>query len=54
MIDLINRPSYLKKLMGFANTDLIKIVTGVRRCGKSTLFILLRQYLIKEKGIKQE
>jgi predicted AAA+ superfamily ATPase len=52
--DLIYRPSYLKKLIGFINTDLIKIVTGVRRCGKSTLFVLFQQYLIKEKGVTQE
>ena len=37
---MINRPQYLKELLSFKDTDLIKIVTGVRRSGKSTLFDL--------------
>jgi predicted AAA+ superfamily ATPase len=53
-MSLINRPEYLKKLKGFVNTDLIKIVTGVRRCGKSTLFRLLQEWLKKEKGVLPE
>ncbi|MDR1123947.1 MAG: ATP-binding protein [Elusimicrobiota bacterium] len=54
MQNLINRPLYLEKLKGFLHTDLIKIITGVRRCGKSTLFVLFRQYLEKEKAVKPE
>jgi predicted AAA+ superfamily ATPase len=37
---MINRPEYLKKMLVFKDKHLIKIVTGVRRCGKSTLFEL--------------
>ena len=34
----VKRPEYLKRLLAFKDKQLIKIVTGVRRCGKSTLF----------------
>jgi predicted AAA+ superfamily ATPase len=44
---MIDRPEYLKKLLGFKDTQLIKIVTGVRRCGKSTLFELYQTELSK-------
>ncbi|MDR0646122.1 MAG: ATP-binding protein [Elusimicrobiota bacterium] len=54
MQNLINRPLYLEKLKGFLNTDLIKIITGVRRSGKSTLFILFQQYLENEKAVNSE
>jgi predicted AAA+ superfamily ATPase len=50
---LINRPVYLEKLAAFEKTDLIKVVTGVRRCGKSTLFKLFQKELI-DKGISKE
>ncbi|MDR1893663.1 MAG: ATP-binding protein, partial [Spirochaetales bacterium] len=44
---MIERPEYLKKLISFRDKQLIKIVTGVRRCGKSTLFLLFQDYLVK-------
>jgi len=50
---MINRPEYLERLFGFKDTQLIKIVTGVRRCGKSTLFELYQALLVKL-GIEQE
>ena len=34
---LIARPAYLEQLISWKDTDLIKVVTGVRRCGKSVL-----------------
>ena len=37
-IIMIDRPNYLEELISFKDKDLIKIVTGIRRCGKSTLF----------------
>ncbi len=40
------RPNYLKELISFKEKDLIKIVTGIRRCGKSTLFDLYIEYLL--------
>ena len=40
---LINRPEYIKKLNQWKNQeDLVKIITGVRRCGKSKLFVLFQ------------
>ena len=50
---MINRPQYIEKLLGFRDTQLIKMVTGVRRCGKSTLLELYQELLI-EKGVTQD
>jgi len=50
---MIKRPEYLKKLLDFKDKELIKIVTGVRRCGKSTLFELYQAELL-QMGIDQE
>lgn len=43
---MIERPEYLNMLINFKEKDLIKIVTGIRRCGKSTLFDLYCKYLL--------
>ncbi|MDR0617887.1 MAG: ATP-binding protein [Endomicrobium sp.] len=46
MQKLIDRPSYLNKLKLWKDKDdLIKVVTGIRRCGKSTLFKLFQNHL---------
>lgn len=45
MSNLINRPEYLNQLIQNKDVDLIKIVTGIRRCGKSSLLDLYHQYL---------
>ena len=50
---MIERTEYLELLKRFKDKDLIKVVTGIRRCGKSTLFELFIDYL-KEIGIKDE
>lgn len=47
---MIERKEYLEKLKNFKDKDLIKVITGIRRCGKSTLFDLFINYL-KETGI---
>ncbi len=49
---MINRPNYLKQLINFKDKDLIKVVTGIRRCGKSTLFDLYCDYL-KNNGVEE-
>ena len=50
----INRDSYLKKLIDRKENGLIKIITGIRRCGKSyLLFNLYKNYLLSA-GIKEE
>ena len=50
---VIDRPQYIQELMSFKDTDLIKIVTGVRRSGKSTVFDLYVQELLKQ-GVSKE
>ena len=50
---MIERKEYLDKLIGFKDKQLIKVVTGIRRCGKSTLFELFRNYLLKN-GVTKE
>ena len=45
MIKLINRPEYLTQLIQNKDIDLVKIVTGIRRCGKSSLLDLFHQHL---------
>ena len=52
MATLINRPEYLEKLRGFKDIQLVKIVTGIRRCGKSTLFRLFQNEL-KASGVNE-
>jgi predicted AAA+ superfamily ATPase len=51
---MIERSAYLKKLISYKDTEqLIKIVVGIRRCGKSTLFELYQNYLLQN-GVKRE
>ena len=47
-MSLFPRPDYLKRLLKFRDKQLIKVITGVRRCGKSTLLELLREHLRSE------
>jgi len=46
---MIQREDYLNKLIAFKDKQLIKVVTGIRRCGKSTLLELFKEYLLKNK-----
>lgn len=50
---MIKREKYLSKIREFYDVDLIKVITGIRRCGKS---ILLRQIIeeIKSLGVKEK
>ena len=45
---LINRPTYMEQLISFREKQIIKVVTGIRRCGKSTLFDLYCDYLRRD------
>ncbi|MBR0462855.1 MAG: ATP-binding protein [Clostridia bacterium] len=49
----LERKEYLDKLVGFRDKQLIKVVTGVRRCGKSTLLEIYQDYL-RANGVKEE
>jgi len=53
MVERVNRPEYMKRLIEYKDKDVIKIVTGIRRCGKSTLLDLFEDYLIED-GIQKE
>ncbi len=45
---IIRRDKYLNELIGWKHTDLIKIITGIRRCGKSFLLLtLFHQHLLE-------
>ena len=45
---MFGRPEYLNQLIKFKDTDFIKVITGVRRSGKSVLLMLFQEHLIKE------
>ncbi len=47
MVEFIERKQYLDWLIRWRERDIIKIVSGVRRCGKSTMFDIYRDYLLK-------
>ena len=49
---MFNRPIYLNQLINFKDKEQIKVITGIRRCGKSSLLELFAQYL-KEQGVKE-
>ena len=51
--ELKNRDRYLKKLIGFQDTEPVKVITGIRRCGKSSLLKLMIRHL-RENGMGQE
>lgn len=42
---MIIREKYLKKIRGFYHKDLIKVITGIRRCGKSVLLMQIMDEL---------
>jgi len=50
---MVKRSKYLAKLAGFKNKEVIKVVTGIRRCGKSTLLAQFRSWLL-ENGVNEK
>ena len=53
-MEVIDRGSYLQKLIDRRENGLIKVITGIRRCGKSFLLDpLFKEYLMKE-GVKED
>ena len=49
---MIYRPIYVDKIMTYVNAPFIKILTGIRRCGKSTILKMLIDEM-KKKGIRE-
>ena len=50
---MIIREKYLKQMIDSKDTEFIKVITGVRRSGKSTLLLMFKDYLLKN-GVKKE
>ena len=50
---MVEREKYFQLLKEFKDKQIIKVITGIRRCGKSTLLELFQNYLRKE-GVKEE
>ncbi len=50
---MIERKEYLDKLISWKDEQVIKVVTGIRRCGKSMLLELYKEYLIKS-GVSEQ
>lgn len=48
---MFDRPLYVDRIMAFVDAPFIKILTGVRRCGKSTILKLIMKRLVEERGI---
>lgn len=50
---MINRPIYLNKLISFKDHESIKVITGIRRCGKSSILTLFAEHL-KSTGVDND
>ena len=50
---MISRDEYLNKLISWKDKKVIKVITGIRRCGKSTLMNFYREYLLHS-GVKED
>ena len=53
VVTLISRPMYVEKIMAFVDTPFVKILTGVRRCGKSTILKMIIGEL-KKRGVSDD
>lgn len=51
---MVNRPLYVDKIMAYVDTPFVKILTGVRRCGKSTILKMIMERLKTERSIPEE
>lgn len=52
-MELKNRSQYLDKLISVQDMEVIKVVTGIRRCGKSSLLKLMMAHL-REQGVMED
>ena len=50
---MIDRPLYVDKIMAYVDTPFVKILTGVRRCGKSTILKMIMERLKTERNIPE-
>ena len=49
---MIDRPMYVEKILAYRDTPFVKILTGVRRCGKSTILNMIRERL-RDSGVSE-
>lgn len=54
VFDMIERTMYVNQILKYTDLPFVKILTGVRRCGKSTLLQMIMDYLRKERGISAD
>ena len=54
VVKVIYRPTYVDKVMAYVDAPFVKILTGVRRCGKSTILKMIIDRLQRERGIPEE
>ena len=53
VVTMIDRPLYVDKIMAYVDTPFVKILTGVRRCGKSTILKMIMERLKTERNIPE-
>ena len=51
---MIDRPLYVDRIMAYTDTPFVKILTGIRRCGKSTILKMIMEKMQKERNISAE
>ena len=54
MKNLTQRKEYIDKLLSYKDKDIIKVITGLRRSGKSTLLELFRTLLLSESVMPEQ
>ena len=54
VVPMIDRPLYVDKIMAYTDTPFVKVLTGVRRCGKSTILKMIMEKLQQKHGIPSE
>ncbi len=50
---MIDRSTYVDKIMAYTDTPFVKVLTGVRRCGKSTILKMIMKKLQEERSIPE-
>ena len=53
VVRMIYRPMYVDKIMAYVDTPFVKVLTGVRRCGKSTILKMIMEKLKMERNIPE-
>ena len=54
VVIMIERPMYVNKIMSYVDTPFVKILTGVRRCGKSTILKMIMEHLYEDHGVPND